>query len=141
MALTSCYKSESKLPDICPKAATDADRNIKYPLIIQRRRIVDLLVSESENIVTDLVLGAFIEANVLANAIRSHMQIDNLILPLYFAQKTDIDDWASVFDVYNVFRTFAPEKTWTDARIKSARKMYDYLSIDYKKLRHPENRP
>lgn len=135
------YKCTSELPDICPIVAADVDRKIEYPLILQRRKKIYKLITDPEGGEIELFLASFIEANVLANAIRSHMHINGQILPLFFAKNTNINDWASVFETYNVFRTFIPHKSWTDAQIKSVRKMYDYVSLDYKKLKHPENRP
>ena len=141
MTVSGSYKCESPLPDICPNSAHDVDRKIEYPLIIQRQRVIDQIVSEPEGGAFDLKMSAFIEANVLANAVRSHMHIGGLRLPLCVAQETKIEDWASVFDIYNVFQTFVPQKEWTGARIKSVRNMYDMLSIDYKSLKYQENRP
>lgn len=134
MAVAGSYKCTSSLPDLCPGAAADCDRKIEYPLIIQRQHLVNKIVSDPEGGDIDLILGTFIEASVLANAVRSHMHIGGLRLPLCVAQETKIEDWASVFEMYNVFRMFVPHKEWTDNRIKAVRKMYDLVSIDYKAL-------
>lgn len=142
MTLAGTYKSNSILPDRCPELASDADRIIEYPLILQRRRIIDYTISaEKDNFILDSVLAAFIEANVLVNALRSHIRLDEVPLPRWIAEHTSIEDWASVFEIFNVFQTFVPGKEWTNSRIRSVRKMYDTLSVDYKELKHPENRP
>ena len=88
-----------------------------------------------------IALETMMEANVLVNAIRSHMHIGGIRLPLLIAQETTIDDWASVFEIYNVFQIFDPDKDWTDHKIKSVRKMYNLISMDYKRIQLPENRP
>lgn len=141
MTVSGGYKCVSLLPDISPKLANDNDRKIEYPLIIQRHYFIDQIIRGAESSTIDLIMSTFIEANVLANAVRSHMYINKSILQVYIAQETAIEDWASMFEIYNVFRTFVPQKKWTDARIKLVRKMYDVLSVDYKSLRRPENRP
>jgi hypothetical protein len=110
-------------------------------MIIQRQRfIVDIVTGVKNGPVND-ILESINEANVLTNAIRSHSFMDKKPLPLAIAEETNIDDWASVFEIYNIFRTFVPQKVWTDARIKSVRKMYDLVSLDYKTLKRPEKRP
>lgn len=141
MTVTGKYKCMSILPDICPETAADLDRKIEYPLILQRRRFLNQIINTEKNLNTDLLLASFIEANVLTNAVRTHMPYNNLPLPEYIAQKTAIEDWASVFDVYDVFQTFVPQKKWTNTRIKTVRRMFDLSSFDYSKLKNHENRP
>lgn len=141
MTVAGRYKCTSPLPDICPEFAADIDRKIEYPLIRQRKHFLDAIISTENNLNTDFLLGSFIEANVLANAVRSHMPYCGLNLPEYIAQKTALEDWASVFEMFDVFQTFAPHKDWTNTRIKTVRRMYDLLSTDYKKLKNQENRP
>ena len=46
----------------------------------------------------------------------------------------------AVFDQFNVFQTFIPDKDWTNFRIKAVRSIYDTVSMDYKQ-KLPENRP
>lgn len=141
MAIAGSYKCDAILPDINPNAAADEDRMIQYPLIIQRQRFTKHIVSDPEDGLVSQILGATLEAGVLINAIRSHMHIGGIRLPLLVAQETTIDDWASVFELFNVFQTFVPDKDWTDQKIKSVRKMYDLTSLDYKRIQLPENRP
>lgn len=141
MTVAGSYKCESVLPDMCPDFAADSDRKIMYPFIIQRRYYIDHIVSAPECSNFELTLAAFIEANVLANAVLSHMHIGGIRLPQLVAEETTVDDWVSVFEIFNVFRTFVPKKKWTDNRIKLVRKIYSLLSIDYKALKNPENRP
>lgn len=141
MTVSGTYKCDSLLPQLYPGLAGDFDQKIEYPMIIQRRRFIDLIINEVEDSRIDLMLALFIEANVLANAVRSHMFIDEKILPLLIVQDTGIEDWASVFEIFNVFQTFIPNKEWTDARIKIVRNIYDTISVDYKSLSHPKNRP
>ena len=142
IAIAGAYKYPSILPDICPEGASDIDCKIEYPFIIQRRHIMDRIIMDEKGGKIEDILNGYMEANVLSNAIRSHMFIGGVRLPLVFAQETSVEDWASVFEVYDVFRTFVPQKEWTDERIKLVRKMYNLVSIDYKKLKqHSENRP
>ena len=133
------YKCVSLLPDLYPNLAADSDRKIEYPLILQRRRIIPQLISNER--IADIVLGAFIEGNTLINAIRSHMQYGGKPLPQFFAEETNLDDWASVFEVFDVFRTFVSSKSWSTAKIQTVRVFYKLLSVDYKSLKNPENRP
>ncbi len=74
-----------------------------------------------------------IEFNVLANAVQSHIHLNGLPMKTWFLENTTIDDWASVFETYNVFRTFAPGKEWNEQNIQAVRKMYNCVSFDYKK--------
>ena len=141
MAVAGSYKCDSILPNINPNATKDEDRMMKYPLILQRRRFIQHIVSDPEDGPISQILGATIEAGVLTNAVYSHMRISGSCLPLLIAHETTIDDWASVFEIYNVFQTFVPDKDWTDHKIKSVRKMYDLVSLDYKAIQLPENRP
>lgn len=141
MTVAGSYKCTSRLPDICPEFAADIDRKIVYPLILQRIRFLDQIISTEKSLSTSLLLASFIEANVLSNAVRSHMPYSGLHLPEYIAQKTSVEDWASVFETCNVFRAFVPHKDWTNTRIKTVRRMYDSVSIDYKRLKNHENRP
>ncbi len=141
MTVAGSYKCEAILPNINPNTAADEDRMIEYPLILQRRRFIKHIASDPEDGAINQLLGATIEAGVLTNAIRSHMHIGGIRLPLLVAQETTIDDWASVFEIFNVFQTFVPDKDWTDYKIKAVRKMYDLTSMDYKAIQLPENRP
>ena len=141
MSVAGSCKYASVLPDINPNAAADEDRMIQYPLILQRKRFTKHIVSDPKDGPVSIALETMMEANVLVNAVRSHMHIGRIRLPLLIARETTIDDWASVFEIYNVFQTFDPAKDWTDHKIKSVRKMYDLISMDYKSIQLPENRP
>ncbi len=134
MALTGTGKSESPLPDLCPNVAVDDDRIIEYPLVLQRRRFIESIVNGEKGSAVDSLLGGIIEACVLANAVKSHMHLGGKRLPLCIAQETTMEDWASVFEVFDISRVFVIPKDWTDARIQSVRKMYGMLSLDYKKF-------
>lgn len=139
MAVSGQYKCVSSLPELYPKYAADSDRKIEYQLILQRRRIIPQLLSNNDYV--SIILCAFIEGNTLVNAVRSHMHLGGKPLPQVVAEETTIEDWASVFEIYDVFRTFVPHKNWTDSKIRIVRKIYDLLSFDYKSLKRPENRP
>lgn len=141
MAVSGSYKYNSILPDICPDMASNEDTIIEYPMILQRRRFISEIVTGNKGGQIDDVLASLNEANVVANAVRSHSYIKGKPLPYAIAQETNMDDWASVFQIYNVFRTYVVNKEWTEERIKSVRKMYEMVSIDYKSMRHSENRP
>lgn len=134
ITLASSYKCSSILPDICPDVASDLDRWINYPMILQRSKLVEKLVTEKKGSAVDVSLSVIIEANVLSNAVKSHMHIGGIRLPTLVAQETDMEDWASVFEIYNVFRTHVPNKEWNEGRIQAVRKMYSLISLDYKKL-------
>lgn len=130
MTMAGKYKCTSALPKLSPEYAHDSDRNIEYPPIIQRIRFVKDMVSEQAD---ETLFGRVIEFNVLSNAVQSHIYFNKLPMRTWFLKNTTIDDWASVFETYNVFRTFVPEKQWSEANIQAVRKMYDSVSIDYKK--------
>lgn len=130
MTMSGAYKCISSLPNIMPEFAHDSDRIIEYPPIIQRIRFVNELISKQTD---ELLLARMIEFNVLANAVQSHIYLNGLPMRTWFLKNTTIDDWASVFETYNVFRTFVSEKDWTEANIQAVRKMYDCVSFDYKK--------
>ena len=141
MAVSGSYKYNSILPDICPDMASREDTIIEYPMILQRRRFISEIVTGNKGGSIDNILVSLNEANVIANAIRSHSYINGRPLPQAIAEETNMDDWASVFQIYNVFRTYVEKKEWTEAKIKSVRKMYEMVSIDYRSMKHPENRP
>ena len=134
MTVTGTGKSESPLPDLCPDVAADVDRIIEYPLILQRRRFIESIVNGEKGSTVDSVLGGILEASVLANAVKSHMHLGGQRLPVCIAQETTTEDWASVFEIFDVGRAFVIPKDWTDARIQSVRKMYGMLSLNYKKI-------
>ena len=141
MCVAGTYKCMSILPELCPNAAADIDRVIQYPMIIQRRRALDSIVRDSAGGQVNQFLGAIIEANVLANAVRSHMHIGGVRLPQLIVSETNIEDWASVFAIYNVFQTHIPQKEWTNTRIKNVRKLYAVTSTKSMPDKNPENRP
>lgn len=134
MTTAGSYKCTSSLPDICPKYAHDDDRLIKYPMILQRQRFIQQIVHLPEGSFGELALARIIEANVLANAVQSHIWLNGKPMCSWFVENTDVKDWASVFETYNVFRTFIEDKSWSPAKVKYVRKMYDATSIDYKTL-------
>ena len=138
-----CGFFQSLLPVQYPKAVSKGDCIINYPLILQRRRIVNIIPTNEAigKEALDLVLTTFIDAKVLVNALSSHYFIEKMPLRLYFEKKTELEDWYSVINTYNVFSAYIPNKEWTSHRIKAVRKMYDTVSIDYKKIKNPENRP
>ena len=132
MTMAGSFKSTSCLPDICPDVAHDNDRFVRYPMIIQRRRFIEQIVSMPIGSDGELSFAGIIEANVLANAVQSHIYLNGKRMRTWFAEDTTIDDWADVFKTYNVFRTFIKDKDWTPAKISSVRKMYETMSLDYK---------
>ena len=133
------FKYVSMLPFLYPNLVSDSDCVIQYQFLIHRKKLIPLLINDETSI--DSRLMAIDEASVIANAIRLHMHIGGISLPTFIAEETTMDDWASVFEMYDVFRTFVPDKQWTKAKIQAVRKMYDLVSIDYKSLKNPENRP
>lgn len=134
MALSGTYKCCSPLPDLEPQFAHDNDRLIEYPMILQRQRAITSIVNSDEDKSVDLVLSAYIEANVLANAVQSHIYLNEKPMRMWFAENTSVDDWASVFKTYDVFRTFISDKEWSRFKIQAVRKMYDVVSLDYKEF-------
>jgi len=134
MAMTGNYKSTACLPDICPALAHDNDRFIEYPMIIQRQRYINDIINIPKESVDEYKFARIIEANVLANAVQSHIRFNGKTMRAWFAEETDVDDWASVFQTYNVFRVFVKDKAWSPDRIRAVRKMYDAVSLDYKSL-------
>lgn len=110
MTVAGQYKCLSSLPDLHPEAAADSDRKIEYQLILQRRRIIPQLISN--NAIVDIILGAFLEGNTLVNAIRSHMHLGGKPLPQVIAEETTIEDWASVFEIYDVSKTLKVNIYW-----------------------------
>lgn len=134
MTVAGLYKSPSPLPDLCPDVAGDEDRVIEYPLILQRRRIIDEIITGEKGSTVEFLLSGIIEANVLANAVKSHMYLGGMRLPECIAKETTVEDWASVFEIFDVLRTFVIPKEWPDERIQAVRKMYRMLSLDYKKI-------
>lgn len=134
MAVAGSYKCTSALPDICPEYAHDNDRFIEYPMILQRQRFIKPMIHLKEGDIREVAFARIIEANVLANAVQSHIYLNGKPMRLWFAENTDINDWASVFETYDVFRTFVRDKKWSRFKIQSVRKMYDTVSLDYKSL-------
>lgn len=134
MAITGSYKCTSVLPDICPKYAHDNDRYVEYPMILQRRRFLRHLIQLREGDLGEILFAQIMEANVLANAIQSHIYLNGKPMRLWFSEDTNIDDWASVFETYNVFRTFVRDKEWSPFKIQVIRKIYEAVSLDYKSL-------
>ncbi|MGO5024494.1 hypothetical protein ACTQ4E_15635 [Lawsonibacter sp. LCP25S3_G6] len=134
MATAGSYKCTSCLPDICPAYAHDNDRFVEYPMILQRQRFLKQIVSLPAGSIGELSFSRIIEANVLANAVQSHIYLNGKPMRVWFAENTDINDWASVFETYDVFRTYHENKSWSPAKIQAVRKMYDALSLDYKSL-------
>ena len=134
MTMAGSYKCTSPLPDICPEYAHDNDRYVEYPMILQRRRFLRHLIQLPEGGIGEIVFAKIMEANVLANAVQSHIYLNGKPMRLWFAEDTNLDDWASVFETYNVFRTFVRDKEWSPFKIRVIRKMYEAVSLDYKSL-------
>jgi len=141
-ATSSCYcGKESALSKYCPTLFDDKCLRIDYPLIIQRERMISSIVRLPKNYIMDAALGQFQEVSFLSNAVQRHICFGEKKLDIrtWFAENTNIEDWASVFEVYNVFRTFAPNKEWSDNKIKVVRSFYDTVSIDYSRLKEKYN--
>lgn len=134
MAVAGSYKCASSLPDLCPEFAHDSDRYVEYPMILQRRRLLRQMIHLPEGNIGELAFAKIMEANVLANAVQSHVYLNGKPMRLWFAEETNIDDWAAVFETYNVFRTFVRDKEWSPFKIQAIRKMYESVSLDYKSL-------
>ena len=62
------------------------------------------------------------------------MHLGGMSLLKCIAKETTMEDWASVFEIFDVLRTFVIPKEWPDERIQAVRKMYRMLSLDYKKI-------
>lgn len=136
VATASTFKGDSLLFELDPQLVSEGDCRIEYPMIIQRERMIPYLVSAPKSFIIDAALEILIEANILANSVQSHIRFgDHQDIRTWFKENTDLDDWASVFETYDVFRTYAPDKEWTEARIRAVRDFYKANSIDYKGLR------
>ena len=134
MTVAGSYKCASSLPNICPEYAHDGDRYVEYPMILQRRRLLRQMIHLHKGDIGELAFAKIMEANVLANAVQSHIYLNGKPMRLWFVEETNIDDWASVFETYNVFRTFIRDKEWSPFKIQAIRKMYESVSLDYKSL-------
>ena len=132
MGMAGTYVCRSILPKLSPEYANEYDCRVRYPLILQRERLISSLLSEQPISSFDEKLAWLIEANVLVNAVISHFRIDNNNLFEWFPENTTLSDIESIFETYNVFRCFVSSKEWTDKRIQYVRHMYDAVSIDYK---------
>lgn len=142
MCFAGSYKCQACLPELMPLCVADSDRVIEYPMILQRQRFLKETVSDPIGGSVELAMAKIMEANVLANAVQSHIRfVGGLSIREWFARNTTIEDCCSVFETYGVFRTYVPDKEWTLFRIKQVRKFYDAVSTNYKTLKHPENRP
>ena len=73
--ISGSYKYNSILPDICPDMVSNEDTIIEYPMILLRRRFISEIVTGNKGGQIDDVLASLNEANVVANAIRSHSYI------------------------------------------------------------------
>ena len=63
------------------------------------------------------------------------MLIDNIPVEKWFIENTSIDDWASFFRDYNIFKYASFEKNWPNKRIRSVRKLLNSVFPE-----NPENR-
>lgn len=142
MSLAGTYKYDAYLPKLMPRMASNSDTVIEYPMILQRQRILRDTVLDPLGGAVELMIVGIAESNVLANAVQSHFYFaGGVSLKEWFINNTNLADWVSIFEEFDVFSTYIPNKEWTLFRIHQVRKIYDAVSIDYKPLKHPENRP
>lgn len=77
----------------------------------------------------------FTELLGLVTLLRERMLIDNIPVEEWFIENTSIDDWASFFRDYNIFKYASFEKNWPNKRIRSVRKLMNSVFPE-----NPENR-
>ena len=104
-------------------------------MILQRQRFVNHIIHLPVGDLREVLFDMLSEANVLANAVQSHIPLRGIPMRQWFIENTNTDDWASVFETYDVFRSFESDKVWTSTKIQHVRKMFDVVSIDYKASR------
>ncbi len=105
-------------------------------MIVARRKFLQDILSddmEADSFNTDL--HRFQEGLCLTVLIRQIMTFHGIPLQQWFNENTTIDDWESVFKMYNVYQTFVRDKKWTKRIARSIKSMYKATGIDYKKSR------
>lgn len=132
MTISGTYKYASSLPDLEPEYAHDGDLWIEYPMISLQQRFIPMIVRSPIGGNVEFFFKGVMEANVLANAVQSHIYLNRKPMRVWFDEDTNLEDWASVFETYDIFRSFIPDKSWTQPKIQAVRKMYETVSIDYK---------
>ena len=102
--------------------------NVSYQcrMIVERNLIVDDII-EDELLFPfgNDYLDRYVESLTLACLIKEQIQTeDGVLFKDFFADQTDIHDWASFFRFYNVFEIRDKEKDWNNKRIKNMRYLF-----------------
>lgn len=108
----------------------------EYPLIMQRDRIINFLISDPKSPFVEKFIGAYLEANAVVQLIfENDMHIKEWIF-----KNVELKDMETFFEIFNVFRTFVPNKAWGKSKIRLAKNIYSEISFDYKTI-NSKNRP
>lgn len=73
------------------------------------------------------------EALVTASVMRSRMTYRGVNITEWFVKNTNVEDWASVMETYNVFQIFVTDKNWTSKRIRYVKEIYTALKMEREK--------
>lgn len=101
-------------------------------MIIQRRRYIHDVVDKSKEKMFDAEIRKYAEGMYIVGAMITNMTYSKIPIKDWFIANTTHEDWASVFNEYNVFQAWVPNKVWTKKKVKYIKEMYDLISMNYK---------
>ena len=87
----------------------------------------------------EVSLIEYTELLTLVTMITNTAKIDGTPIKQWFVNNTNIHDWASFFQNYNVFRCFSNKKKYTNQRIRNMRKLISKLFPEKRSYDGPYN--
>ena len=125
----------SILSIIAPKLGSSVITDSR--MLVQRFKMIHEVVSNAAADVPQSNLHRYQEAIVLSTLVRTQTIYRDIPLMDWFCENTSKDDWKSVFQKYNAFQIYNPNKLWTGSIVRNLKYLYQESSI---KLDFPEKR-
>lgn len=100
-------------------------------LVLRRKYIQDIVTLTTDAFEEELT--RFIEGIVVVSDILLHMTYQKEPIREWFVKHSSQEDWISVFQNYDVYQIFNPEKDWSNhKKIRFVKEIYNIMSYDYK---------
>lgn len=101
-------------------------------MIVQRRRYIRDIVDRSKGKMFEAEIRKYAEGMYIVGAMITNMTYSKISIRDWFIENTTYEDWASVFNEYNVYQAWVSDKVWTKKKVKYIKEMYGLISMNYK---------
>ena len=122
-SVLSYYKKWNSIPEI----------PINRQAILLRKKFIQEIVLLPEGDIYDIWKVKYLESLYLIVFFRTAIEYKGIPLQKWFCMNTNMDDWFSICETYNVYQAYVPKKEWTNKKIRYAKNIYKEMLFNYTK--------